>query len=232
MGQAKRREKEIKMIKSGAVFWESYWLEKEPDNQKRSEIESSDLISIAEIEQYLQITYKLMIELGIKVRETFSTPNQWDHFTANGRCYYGIRQIRFYWSDVYVNAMQGGRKYKVKIPNDSHAWEIFWATFPKRYRDEKRIDPIVHECVHFLQELTDSDDENYIPGGLVGSADYRNQRVEREAHLVQALYAARNRTLSDQDRNLINSKIMFYLTDKTEVAAIGVIDTARSLQLI
>lgn len=226
-------------LKHGDEYWIEYWLGKEPNKNRRNEIERAELIPQSEVNIFLDVTFSLMEYLGIEIRDTFSKSNIYDHHWANGGIYNGQRQIRLYWTDSYTIATSGGKKYDV--PNQgltSQAWDLFWATIPPIYRDQQRNDPIVHECVHFLQHSTAADESNYIQGGLSGSVQYRHQRLEREAHLVQVAYLIKHAgtyvdaRVSVDERKSIKDKLDLYLSDKTATAAIDVIDTARHHKLI
>jgi hypothetical protein len=141
--------------------------------------------------EYLKLTSGLMGELGIPIRDTFSFERNLDDFYTNGQVYGGQRHFMIE-SDpaALVASMSANKTYEVPSLL-SVAYDRYRISVPPRLQAAGRDDPVIHECVHFLQHNTTAEERSYIKFACGSEQDYRaylSQRVEREAHLVQVDY--------------------------------------------
>lgn len=140
---------------------------------------------------YLLLTSALMAEFRIPTRDTYHCISNADDFHSNGNKYDGPRQIKIEWietlgfANIRFNKIYNLPGYK------SSAYDAATILIPKRFVDVGRNDPIVHECVHFLQHNTIEEDKCYIKFTGTNLVDYFTQRVELEAHLIQVAYIFR-----------------------------------------
>lgn len=152
-------------------------------------------IEFAEHENnYIATTLKLMTELGFVVRDTFKNNMNLDDFYSNGNKYNGARLFRIKWIDTTDSGyaeVQAKRAYKIKNYS-SQAYDDYTILMLQKYKAQYREDPIIHECVHFLQHATHKDESNYIDFTGKNYREYVMQRTELEAHLVQILYIVKN----------------------------------------
>lgn len=140
--------------------------------------------------------------LGIPVRDTYIPTFNLDDFHSNGDTWNGPRLLRIDWNADAEGATAGARKkYTVpefqirgaSVQTRSVAYDAYWISVPQRFKDIGRDDPIIHECVHFLQHNTHEEDATYVmapfkdPTGIQ-YLRYIAQRVEAEAHMVQIAY--------------------------------------------
>ena len=139
-------------------------------------------------DRYLAKALALMSKFGICARDTYRSDANWDDFYSNGDCYNGPRLFKIEWADTIKYAkVEANKKYSV--PNfNSVAYDAYRLVMPERYRSNGRDDPIIHECVHFLQHNTMEEDNNYINFDGHNYIQYVSQRVELEAHIVQVAY--------------------------------------------
>lgn len=141
--------------------------------------------------EYVRTTLDLMREYGVRIRDTFSYRTNADDFYSNGNQYDGPRLFRIVWKETGHFPISTSNKM-YPIPNyQSCAYDAFSIIMPNRYKEIGRDDPIVHECVHFLQHNTPEEDMQYIDFNGENYAEYLEQRVELEAHLIQIAYIAR-----------------------------------------
>ncbi|NVD74549.1 hypothetical protein D0T25_30160 [Duganella sp. BJB488] len=139
-------------------------------------------------DHYLKKTLALMSELGIRVRDTYSETDNFDDYYSNGNTYGGRRLFTIGWEDTSGYANVGAKK-NYSIPGrQSVAWDAYRITIPERFRAQGRDDPIIHECVHFLQHTTAEEESKYVQFDGNNYLAYLTQRVELEAHLVQVQY--------------------------------------------
>lgn len=138
---------------------------------------------------YLDKTLALMNEFHVRIRDTYDLPSNADDFYSNGSRYDGPRLFKIDWVDtVGYPEMKSNRVYQ--IPGfQSAAYDAFMIVMPSRYKSIGRDDPIIHECVHFLQHNTVEEDSKYIRFTGQNYVEYLVQRVELEAHLVQVAYS-------------------------------------------
>jgi hypothetical protein len=149
---------------------------------------------------YVEIARELMLEYKVGIRDTYCTSHNYD--------------------DLYINSAENGpRRFRITFTNSvssprsnpnctyeiagfkSIAYDDFKIEVPLAYRNSGRTDPVIHECVHFLQEQTRAEESSYVPfvsapGETIESripefTRYLCQRVEREAHFVQLIYIFR-----------------------------------------
>jgi len=143
---------------------------------------------------YLDVTMQIMQSLGVPIRDTYDATNNFDDYCSNGKCFNGPRRFRIYWSDSAPMASGSGKPYEVQ-GRKSIAYDSYRIVVPERFNSAGRSDPIVHECVHFLQHTTLVENSSYIratnESGTLEYAQYLAQRVELEAHLVQIEYIRR-----------------------------------------
>ena len=134
----------------------------------------------------LETTLYLMAELNIRTRDTFRKNQNLDDFYSNGNVYNGHRRFEIKFDDKVPYAI-GGAKKAYEIPGlVSIAWDSYIIRVPSRLAP--RIDPIIHECVHFLQHSTLEEERKYPRSPTTTPLEYIRQRTELEAHLVQILY--------------------------------------------
>ena len=137
---------------------------------------------------FLDKTIELMSEFGIPVRDTFLADRNLDDFYSNGNRFDGQRLFDVEWA-VTDGFPQAKPKKKYEIDGfQSVAYDSYKIVMPVRYKANGRDDPIIHECVHFLQCNTMNEDNNYIQFTGDNYNQYISQRVELEAHLVQIAY--------------------------------------------
>src|SRR5947207_2518235 len=103
---------------------------------------------------YLDKTVGLMLDFGILYRDTFDWSRNLDDFYTNGR-YDGPRLLQIEWSPTAeMPHITGKRTYQ--IPGFfSRAYDAHRIIIPEYYRGV-RDDPIIHECVHFLQPTSEA----------------------------------------------------------------------------
>lgn len=139
-------------------------------------------------DRYIEKTLCLMCGLGISVRDTFDPLHNFDDYYSNGRRSNGPRLFRITW-DAAVPYPQARFRRKYWIPGHAAvAYDAFVIKLPECYRTNERDDPLIHECVHFLQHNTLADLYEYIEFNGANYTEYIAQRIEFEAHLVQAAY--------------------------------------------
>jgi len=149
---------------------------------------------------YVEIARQLMLEFNVGVRDTFCPSHNYDDLYVNGADD-GPRRFQV----VFTNSVSSPRSspsctYEI-AGFKSIAYDNFRIEVPLPYRDSGRMDPVIHECVHFLQEQTQQEESSYVafvsaPGETIESripefTRYICQRVEREAHFVQLIYIFR-----------------------------------------
>jgi len=192
--------------------------------------------------EYIEKTLKEMRALGVHIRDTYAPPLNFDDFYANGNTYGGPSQFRIQWMETDDFAGVGGHK-AYEVPGKvSIAYDAFRISMPVRFKDAGRDDPIVHECVHFLQHQTMAEEKSYIQFANTGSPvdylRYVSQRVELEAHLVQVAYIIHEREeyieskTTDAERILLREKLESYVAQPKVDVALDLIITAKNLQLI
>lgn len=140
---------------------------------------------------YLIKTLSLMAELRIPARDTFHETHNLDDYYSNGNRYDGPRLLKIQWVDTMGFPEMRANKIYHAPPRASAAYDAYSILMPHRYRDSGRDDPIIHELVHFLQHNTVDEDSRYIRFDGSNYNAYLEQRVELEAHSVQALYILR-----------------------------------------
>lgn len=142
---------------------------------------------------YLKVTHGLMTELGIRVRDTFSFRANFDDHNSNGK-YDGPRLLKIEWTTDVDRATVSAKKYEIS-GQASLAYDGYKIRVPPRFQAAGRDDPVIHECVHFLQHNTKAEDDAYflpVDSSPLAYARYLAQRVELEAHLVQVAYIAKS----------------------------------------
>lgn len=143
---------------------------------------------------FLAKTIELMSAFSIPVRDTFRADSNLDDFYSSGNCYGGPRLFDVEWAvtDGFPQ-VKANRKYEIN-GFQSVAYDNYKIVMPERYKTNGRDDPIIHECVHFLQCNTTNEDNNYIQFTGDNYLQYASQRVELEAHIVQIAYIIREKT--------------------------------------
>jgi hypothetical protein len=149
---------------------------------------------------YVEIARELMLEYNVGVRDTYCTSHNYDDLYVNGS-ENGPRRFRI----VFTNSVSSPRSsptctYEI-AGFKSIAYDDFKIEVPLAYKNSGRMDPVIHECVHFLQEQTQAEEASYVafvsaPGETIESripefTRYLCQRVEREAHFIQLIYIFR-----------------------------------------
>lgn len=144
-------------------------------------------------EALLAKTIELMSALSIPVRDTFRPDSNLDDFYSNGNCYGGPRLFDVEWAvtDGFPQ-VKANKKYEIR-GFQSVAYDNYKIVMPERYKNNGRDDPIIHECVHFLQCNTTNEDNNYIQFSGNNYIQYVSQRVELEAHIVQIAFMIREK---------------------------------------
>jgi hypothetical protein len=144
---------------------------------------------------YLDTTLELMRTLGLPIRDTYDTSMNLDDYFSNGNQYCGPRLFKIEWVDSAATATASAKKKYEITGRQSVAYDAYKIVVPARFRNAGRDDPVIHECVHFLQHATTAEDNSYIIGASNSPAAflaYVSQRVELEAHLVQIAYISGN----------------------------------------
>jgi hypothetical protein len=95
------------------------------------------------------------------------------------------------WSKDENTAQVKSRRYSID-KFSSVAYNEYKIVVPAHYRASDRLDVVIHECVHFLQVNSLTDESNYIRFNGVNYKDYLTQRSELEAHTVQIAYLLEN----------------------------------------
>lgn len=141
---------------------------------------------------YIAKAIKLMEELRVPVRDTYSESHNFDDFFTNGKRCNGPRLLKIEWVETTTT---GFPEVKSKLyPIEQHAsvaYDAYSIVMPNRYLETGRDDPIIHELVHFLQHNTTDEDSRYIKFNGRNYSEYLAQRLELEAHAVQVLYILR-----------------------------------------
>ena len=186
----------------------------------------------------LDKTCVLMSELGFKVRDTYQACHNFDDFYSNGNKYDGPRLVSLEWVPT-SDFPKIDVKKKYEIPNfQSVAYDTYKILIPDRYRSNGRDDPIIHECVHFLQHNTTAEDNSYIRYSGSNYREYISQRVELEAHLVQILYifkhcdAYRNSVLSHRVQQNIRNQFSHFQSAQSQHFGIQIIVASKNGGLI
>lgn len=139
-------------------------------------------------EDFLNITLNYMKAFKFKIRDTFISNGNLDDFYSNGKQFNGQALFGIDWIETddcpHVNAKQ---RYSVSN-YESVAYDNYRIQMPDRYKNNGRNDPVIHECVHFLQKNTVEDEENYIRFNGCNYRDYISQRQEYQAHTIQIAY--------------------------------------------
>lgn len=163
--------------------------------------------------EYLFKTAALMNELRVPVRDTYDPTINFDDFYSNGNRHHGPRLFKIEWVDTAgFPEMKGNKIYHIP-PYQSAAYDANVIIMPSRYKSIGRDDPIVHECVHFLQHNTVEEDLRYIKFTGANYTEYLSQRVELEAHLIQVAYIFRENCihrdarLSSSEQELVNDAL-------------------------
>jgi hypothetical protein len=178
--------------------------------------------------RHIQMTLELMTDLGFKVRDTFKPDKNLDDFHSNGRKYDFPRLFHIEW----VNTTDSGyaevhAKRAYTLDNyTSQAYDAYTILIPTRFKDQSRDDPIMHECVHFLQHANREDERDYVHYDGKNYMIYVSQRTEFEAHMIQILYIVK----TDQARlrkqlspgQIQNLERMFLEYRNTHDKALGV----------
>jgi hypothetical protein len=126
------------------------------------------------VEQLIELTSSLMTRARIPLRDTYTVGDAFE----------------FEWSDTAVQASGTSSNVRTVPGCQSVAYGSYRVVVPRRYLKLKRLDPAVHECVHFLQHQTYEEEKAYFsaqPTDRVRYLQYLSQRVEVEAHFVQLL---------------------------------------------
>jgi hypothetical protein len=152
---------------------------------------------------YLKKAEALMREFHIELRDTYSPDWNFDDAITNGRLN-GPRLVRIDWVDSPDTAQTASKIYPLESKK-SAAYDSARITIPNKFKNQLRTDPIVHECVHFLQHNTLELDALYVRNTPDNYPVYVAQRPELEAHVVQLQYmltepAWRNAMLSPDEQ--------------------------------
>ena len=159
---------------------------------------------------YLKLTAQLMTEYRIVVRDTFTfdAGSNLDDFYVNGKKFGGPRHFRIDWVETKGFAETKSKSIYDIPGRQSAAYDATTILAPLRFKESGREDPIVHECVHFLQHNTQEEDRRYVRYDGTNYPAYLMQRVELEAHLIQLAYLMRENTEhwnAHSDENLRSS---------------------------
>lgn len=154
-----------------------------------------------------------MNEFRVPVRDTYHPAINFDDFYSNGNRHHGPRHFNIEWTNTAeYPEMKSNKIYHIS-PYQSAAYDSNTIIMPNRYKSIGRDDPIVHECVHFLQHNTVEEDLRYIKFTGINYIEYLTQRVELEAHLVQLVYIFRENAihrdaqLSSSEQELVNEAL-------------------------
>lgn len=93
---------------------------------------------------------------------------------------------------------------------------------PDKYRKMQRADPVIHECVHFLQHQTTEEERGYIncKADRSNYREYISQRCEMEAHIVQLAYRQQAKAVHPSNAKEINVFLHDYHRAQNEELAI------------
>lgn len=187
---------------------------------------------------YLQRTLVIMTNLDFRVRDTFSMQHNLDDFYANGKKYDGPRRFQIQWIDTN-GFCQCGANLCYKIPGlSSISYDGYRIRVASRYKSQGRDDPIVHECVHFLQHITYQEETNYVEFAGTNYEEYVCQRSEFEAHIVQIAYifdAEPNwleKKLTQPQRLTLTTMLDHYRKTHTPDTGITIIMICKNAELI
>jgi hypothetical protein len=162
------------------------------------------------LNDYLLKTAALMKDFHIRIRDTYIVSSNLDDFYINGDRLDGPRHVKIEWvetdgfSEVKAKKIYGLQGYS------SAAYDTYRIVVPNRYQRIGRDDPIIHECVHFLQHTTVDEEQRYVKFTGQNHAEYLGQRVELEAHIIQLAYIFaerseyRDRILTTEDKVIVN----------------------------
>ena len=187
---------------------------------------------------YLLLTSRFMAEFHIPTRDTYHPGFNVDDFYTNGNRYDGPRQFKIDWIETLGFAETSFNKiYDVQGFNSS-AYDSATILMPKRFQDTGRHDPIIHECVHFLQHNTITEDKRYIKFTGTNFNEYFSQRVELEAHLIQVAYICRECTeraselLSISEQTVVNAALNKVLGGSNIASAVPALFICKERSLI
>lgn len=120
--------------------------------------------------EYVAKTTALMEACGVRMRVTYDLEFNHDESFSNGNRPDSHRLMQITWSEDTVSPVAGALK-KYSLPGHaSIAYDSYRIGIPERYRTNGRDDPVIHECVHFLQHATWDEDHAYILGSTASQA--------------------------------------------------------------
>lgn len=187
---------------------------------------------------YLAKSLNLMSKFDFCVRDTYHSDANYDDYYSNGGRYNGARLFKVEWADtIKYPQVEANKKYSIQNFK-SVAYDAYRIVMPERYRRNGRDDPIIHECVHFLQRNTIEEDGNYIDYDGHNYIQYVLQRVELEAHIVQIAYIFedcshyRDSMLDTFVQNRIQNMLDKYKTAPDEKYALKLIIECKERNLI
>lgn len=187
---------------------------------------------------YVRKTLGYMQQLGIPVRDTWDEDFNWDDWYSNGGIDDGPRHFDIEWGAAGEHAHSApGKKYMVP-EHEGLAWDSYRIKIPRRYVEAGRDDPIIHECVHFLQQISFSEYRAYVRYNGRNMLDYLTQRIEVEAHLVQLAYIVNEcpkyleQCLDSRNRNRVFDLMAAYQDNPDIDLAILLIMEGRNDSLI
>jgi hypothetical protein len=125
----------------------------------------------------------------------------------------------------------------------SVAYDAYWIRVSPKFQSIGRDDPIIHECVHFLQPNTHEEDAAYIqfdPTGPMPQAylAYATQRAELGPHLVQIAYILENEThhasecLTAEKQRDVEHSIGKFVETRNTIHAIEAILRCKEAKLV
>ncbi|WP_426414752.1 hypothetical protein [Aestuariirhabdus sp. LZHN29] len=142
------------------------------------------------MDEYLDIVMNYMSQYGFCVRDTYIESGNLDDYYKNGNQFNGVRWVGFDWigndDNTHVDA---NCSYELD-GYESKAYDNYRIKVPLRFEESGRCDPIIHECVHFLQRNTAEDESSYVRCNEDRSnyVDYVSQSQEYQAFIVQIAY--------------------------------------------
>lgn len=183
------------------------------------------------------ITLDYMTRFGFQVRDTFAESLNLDDQITNGHPN-GPRLARIEIADTFGFAAMSGKFYKIK-GFQSIAYDAYVITIPQRLVNDGRDDPIIHECVHFLQHSTYELERAYVDYEIQANnyLEYVSQRSEFEAHLVQIAYILERcpnytQRIPSEMQQKVRQRLAAFKTTPNLENGINAIMTAQKASLI
>ncbi|CAM4212568.1 hypothetical protein SAMN06265348_10630 [Pedobacter westerhofensis] len=144
-----------------------------------------------EIKLYITITEKFMAEAGYAVRDSWKG---WDNENLDDlHAHNALDGPRMLSIDAIPddNLAKASHESSYTLPGYKHlSYNNYKIELPETYFST-RINVLIHELVHFLQQISEGD-PSYIKSTGKNYPEYISQRCETESHFIQLIFLSRH----------------------------------------